>query len=279
MSATDSTVQKKRWRFAQAFANLTKRIMVLTQYHYINRIDAVDKQVRLMNYGWIDPQSRQPLMPLDPDEEPDRNALQLYHRVVTAIDIRDKEILEVGSGRGGGAAYIAKYLDPRRVHGVDFCAASALFANKYWKRPRLSFSPGNAEKLRHSDNAFDIVVNIESSHCYIHMDRFVAHAYRVLRPGGYFLFADFRPADQIGDLRTELEKPGFQLIEEENLNNGVVLALDADDARKREFIEEKVDERRKPMFEIFAAIIDSPMYKAFKSGESAYMRYVFKKPE
>ncbi|MCC6152844.1 MAG: class I SAM-dependent methyltransferase [Candidatus Hydrogenedentes bacterium] len=279
MAASDVTATKKRGRFAQAFANLTKRIAVLTQYHYINRIDAEDKQVRLMNYGWIDPQTRQPLMSLDPDEEPDRSAIQLYHRVVTAVDVRDKEVLEVGSGRGGGAAYIAKYLDPRRVHGVDYCAASAVFANKYWKRPRLSFSPGNAEKLRHSSDSFDVVVNIESSHCYIHMDRFVAHAYRVLRPGGHFLFADFRPANLIDELRAELQKPGFQLVEEENLNEGVLLALDADDARKRAFIEEKVEERRKPIFEVFAAVVDSPMYKAFQSGESVYMRYVFKKPD
>lgn len=277
--ASDATKTKKTGRFAQAFANLTKRLMVLTQYHYINRIDAEDKQIRLMNYGWIDPQTRQPLMPLDPDEEPDRNALQLYHHVVTAVEVRDKEVLEIGCGRGGGAAYIAKYLDPRRVHGVDSCASSAVFANKFWKRPRLHFAPGNAERLRHSDQSFDVVVNIESSHCYIHMDRFVAHAYRILRPGGYFLFADFRPASQIDELRAALQKPGFELIEEENLNEGVLLALDADDARKREFIDEKVHERRKPMFEMFAAVIDSPMYKAFKSGESTYMRYVFKKPD
>jgi len=278
MAGSEVSTPKKRGRFALGIANFMKRMMVLTQYHYINRIDAEDKQVRLMNYGWIDPQTRQPLMPLDPDEEPDRNALQLYHRVVTAVDVRDKEVLEVGSGRGGGAAYIAKYLDPRRVHGVDFCAASAVFANSYWKRPRLHFAPGNAERLRHSNESFDVIVNIESSHCYVHMDRFVAHAYRILRPGGHFVFADFRPANQIDELRAELQKPGFQLVEEENLNEGVLLALDADDARKREFIEEKVDERRKPMFEMFAATIDSPMYKAFKSGESTYMRYVFKKP-
>lgn len=277
MSGSDASMPRKRGRFAQAFANITKRLMVLTQYQYVNRIDAEDKQVRLMNYGWIDPQARQPLMPLDAEEEPDRNALQLYHRVVTAVDLRDKEVLEVGCGRGGGAAYIAKYLDPRRVLGVDFCATSTVFANRYWKRPRLHFSPGNAERLRHSNESFDVLVNIESSHCYVHMDRFVAHAYRILRPDGHFLFADFRPANQIDELLTELQKPGFQLIEKENLNEGVLLALDADDGRKREFIEKKVHERRKPMFEMFAAVIDSPMYRAFKSGESIYMRCVLKK--
>ncbi len=279
MAGSDVSAPKKRGRFAQAIANFMKRMMVLTQYQYVNRIDAEDRQVRLMNYGWIDPETRQPLMPLDPDEEPDRNALQLYHRVVTAVDVRDKEVLEVGCGRGGGAAYIAKYLDPRRVLGVDFCATSTVFANRYWKRPRLHFSPGNAERLRHSNESFDVLVNVESSHCYVHMDRFVAHAYRILRPGGHFLVADFRRASQLDELRAELQKPGFLLVEEENLNEGVLLALDADDARKREFIEEKVDERRKPMFEMFAAVIDSPMYKAFKSDESTYMRYVLKKPQ
>jgi SAM-dependent methyltransferase len=271
---------REKWaNFTRRFSNVSKRFAVLAQYQYINNIDAQDQEIRLMNYGWVNPKDHAPLMALDAEEEPDRHALQLYHRVAGAVDLCDKDVLEVGSGRGGGAAYIAKYLGPRRVHGVDLCASFAVFSNEYWRRPCLTFSAGNAERLPQSNESFDAVVNIESSHCYVRMHNFVAHAFRVLRPGGHLLFADFRPSSQIDDLRGELLRPGFQLVEEEDLNPGVLLALDAEDARKRIFIDAKVKERRKPMFEMFAALKGTPMYKAFKSGEARYMRFTLRKPE
>ena len=279
MTGIAAWARQKRADLTRRFINVSKRFAVLAQYQYINNIDAQDQEIRLMNYGWIDPKDHAPLMTLDAEEEPDRHALQLYHRVAGAVDLRDKDVLEVGSGRGGGAAYIAKYLGPRRVHGVDLCASSAIFSNEYWRRPCLTFSAGNAERLRQSDESYDAVVNIESSHCYVRMDNFVAHACRVLRPGGHLLFADFRPSNQIDELRRELVRPGFEPIEEEVLNPGVLLALDAEDARKRIFIDAKVNDRRKPMFEMFAALKGTPMYEAFKSGEARYMRFTLKKPE
>lgn len=278
MGGIAAWARAKREKIARGFVNASKRLMVLGQYNYINRIDREDVEVRLMNYGWIDPATRAPMMALDPDEEADRSALQLYHRVASAVDLRDKDVLEVGSGRGGGAAYVAKYLGPRVMHGVDVCAQSAAFCNAYWRRPCLTFSAGDAERLPQSDGSFDAVLNVESSHCYTRMDRFAGHTFRVLRPGGHLLFADFRPAGQIGEMLETLTAPGYELVEEEDLTAGVLLALDAEDARKRRFIEAKVHEKRRPMFEMFAALIGSPMYKAFESGEAKYVRYVLRKP-
>ncbi|NUM55530.1 MAG: class I SAM-dependent methyltransferase [Candidatus Hydrogenedentes bacterium] len=258
---------------------MSKRITALAQYHYINTIDARDHEVRLMNYGWIDPETRAPSMPLDSEDEPDRHALQLYHRVVSGVDLRDKDVLEVGCGRGGGAAYIAKYLGPRLVHGMDFCPSSVAFCSAYWKRPCLTFSVGSAERLKQSDGSFDAIVNVESSHCYVNMRGFVSHSFRVLRPGGHMLFADFRHAGLIDALREDLLRPGFEMIEEECLNPGVMLALDADDERKRAFIEARVHKRRMQMFEMFAAVKGSPLYCAFESGDAHYVRFVLRKPD
>lgn len=277
MKALAAWAREKRARVARRLFKAMQRTLVLAQYQYINTIDAADKQIRLMNYGWIDPETRAPLMPLEPGDERDRYALQLYHRVASAADLRDKSVLEVGSGRGGGAAYIAKYLGPKRVHGVDLCPSSIAFCNEQYAIPGLSFSQGNAENLRLAPESYDAVVNIESSHCYVRFDAFVRGCHRVLRPGGRLLFADFRPAARIDELRDALTGEWFELVDEEDLNAGVLLALDADDARKRAFIDEKVSRRRRQMFEMFAAIKGSPMYKAFESGEARYVRYVLKR--
>ena len=42
------------------------------------------------------------------------------------------------------------------------------------------------------DESFDAVINVEASHSYPHFDRFLPEMTRVLRPGGHFLYADFR---------------------------------------------------------------------------------------
>lgn len=52
-----------------------------------------------MNYGFMPPAGDPPLA-LDPEDEPDRLCIQLYHRVASATDLAGKEVLEVGSGRG-----------------------------------------------------------------------------------------------------------------------------------------------------------------------------------
>jgi ubiquinone/menaquinone biosynthesis C-methylase UbiE len=45
------------------------------------------------------------------------------------------------------------------------------------------------------DASFDAVINVESSHCYPSMGRFLSEVHRVLRPRGSLLFADLRTSD------------------------------------------------------------------------------------
>jgi SAM-dependent methyltransferase len=71
-----------------------------------------------MNYGYVDenPGSRPELASEDQEE---RYPIYLYHRVAARVDLRGRDVLEVGSGRGGGASYVKRYLGARRVLGVD----------------------------------------------------------------------------------------------------------------------------------------------------------------
>ena len=149
-----------------------------------------------MNYGCVT--SDGPKLALDPAEESDRFCIQLYHRVASAIDLAGQSVLEVGSGRGGGASFIARYHRPTKIIGADFSPqAVALCQQLHATVANLTFTVGDAEHLPFPDASFDVVVNVESSHCYGHVDKFFAEAARVLRPGGHFLYTDFRPATEI----------------------------------------------------------------------------------
>ena len=80
-----------------------------------------------MNYGYS---SEGMSLHLDSEDELERYPIQLYNYVSSQEVIKDKIVLEVGSGRGGGASFIARYLKPENITGIDISSeAIALCKN------------------------------------------------------------------------------------------------------------------------------------------------------
>ena len=152
-------------------------------------MSAIDREADMvfMNYGWAASGGDGHSLPLLPEDEPNRYCIQLYHRVAGAVDLTGLDVLEVGCGRGGGASYVMRYLGPRSLTGLDCTARAIAFCQGHYHVPRLAFVRGNAEELEFGEDAFDAVVNVESSHCYGAMGRFLAGVHRVLKPGGSLL--------------------------------------------------------------------------------------------
>ena len=132
-------------------------------------------------------------LPLAESDEPNRFRIQLYHRTATQADLSGKRVLEVGCGHGGGASYLMRTLHPASYTGLDLNPAGIAFCRKRHNLAGLEFVHGDAENLPFPDQSFDAVINIESSLHYPRFPRFLAEVARVLRPGGHFLYADFRP--------------------------------------------------------------------------------------
>src|SRR5262249_9600516 len=149
-------------------------------------------------------------------------------RVVSDTDLHGKDVLEVGCGRGGGAAFIAESYAPRSMIGVDLAESAVAFCRLRHRLPGLSFFKGDAENLPFPAATFDVVVNVESSHNYPDMDRFLQEVARVLRPGGSFLIADNRPKQRMPLLQDQLRRSGLSLIKEEQIGPNVVRALELD---------------------------------------------------
>ena len=91
-----------------------------------------------------------------------------------------------------------------------------------------------------ADWAFDVVINVESSHCYLSMQRAMSEVFRVLRAGGHFVLADLRPAEEIPVLREQLCSAGLRLVKQEIITTNVLAALNDDHERKRDLIHEKI---------------------------------------
>jgi len=233
-----------------------------------------DAQWTFMNYGHRPTHGAMPLA-LAVEDEADRSCIQLYQMVAGAVDLRGREVLEVGSGRGGGASFVVRYHRPSRVVGVDLSPLAVAFCRARHRAPGLSFEVGDAERLRFEGASFDVVINVESSHCYGDLGAFVREVRRVLRPNGYFLYADFRLRSQLDSWRSALSAD-LSLIVERDITPGVIAALDADDDRKRTLIDQRVPRPLVPAFRQFAGLRGTALYDKFRDGSLVYRSFVFR---
>jgi ubiquinone/menaquinone biosynthesis C-methylase UbiE len=233
--------------------------------------------VIFLNYGYATTDSGGTTLELEAADEANRYPIQLYNRVASAVDLRGKDVLEVGSGRGGGAAFIQKYMHLRSMTGVDFCGKAVKFCRRRHGHEKLSFIHGDAENLPFPAEFFDAVVNLESCHCYTSVTRFLTQAARVLRSGGHLLFADVGPKPYIDTLRGHIAQSGLSIEEEEDITPAVSCALGITSEQNRKKIQEQVPVGLRSIFRNFAGIRDTPVFEACGAGEWVYIRFVLKK--
>ena len=231
-----------------------------------------------LNYGYAPLDDDAMGLKLDPVDVPDRYSIQLYLRVAGAMDLRGKDVLEVGCGRGGGASFIARYLGPASMIGVDISERAVRFCRRRHPGERLKFERGEAERLPFPSASFDAVVNVESSHCYPSFEGFVDEVARVLRPNGAFLIADLRPREDIASMRNGLARR-FTIVEEELITANVVHALDLDSDRRTRLIQRRTPKFLHKSLASFASVSGTPMFDAFAAGSLQYVRFVLQKQE
>jgi len=197
-------------------------------YWYMNKLDK-HHQVIFMNYGYSEPGEN---VLLDSEDEKNRYSLQLYHHLIKMTDLTGKDIVDVGSGRGGGLNYIARSFSPLSMTGIDNGKGSVEFCRKHYNNENLTFVPGDARKLPLEDNSCDVLLNVESSHRYRSMELFLKEVKRILRPGGYFLFADFRYHHEWPGIIRLFSDSGFKVLSEKDITTNILLSLDLDSERR-----------------------------------------------
>jgi SAM-dependent methyltransferase len=255
-----------------------RRLMMKSWYETLVVLDR-ERDITFMNYGYSGLGSSPNEISLNDGEQANRYCIQLYHHVAAAIDLTGKDVVEIGSGRGGGASYIARYLRPRSMKGIDFSKKAIEFCRQYYAVDGLSFLQGDAENLPLADNSVDVIINLESSHCYGSMTKFLSEVYRVLRPDGHFLFSDHRDHDKVSLLHEQLKGSGLSLVKETDITKNVVAALDLDNERKQKMIAHKCPRVLRREAEEFAAMKGTRAYEAFKSEYSRYLSFVLHKSQ
>jgi SAM-dependent methyltransferase len=233
-------------------------------------------EVLFLNYAY---EEDPPMgIPLAPDDEPNRACIQLYHHVASQADLRGKNILEVSCGHGGGAGYLARTLKPSRYTALDLNPAGIRFCRRRHRVDGLNFVQGDAENLPFDSNSFEAVINVEASHCYPNFPRFLAGVARVLRPGGHFLYADFRFADRLADWEKSLAAAPLKILRVQNINLEVLRGMNLNSTRSQALIARHLPGFLHTLGSDFAGVKGSRIYNALAHGELSYRSYFFEKP-
>ena len=242
-------------------------------YWYVNKVDK-QGEILFMNYGYCDKDQE---VSLDEQNESDRYSIQLYHHLTISTEIANKDIVEIGCGRGGGLAYITRNFSPASAKGVDLDKQAISFCNSNYSLDGLSFLQSDAENLSLDSLSCDVVINVESSHRYPNMKLFLKEVSRILRPGGYFLLTDFRYDHEMEELKKELELSNLTVQTEQFINQEVIAALELDDARKRRLVKKLAPKFLHQIALNFSGTIGSETYNRFETGKYVYFSYVLKK--
>ena len=224
-----------------------------------------------MNYGFVPDSAHPQTLILDPADEPDRLCIQMYDHVIGGHPLTGRDVLEVGSGRGGGASYLCRSRAPSSVTGVDVAQRAVALSQRDRRGAGLRFLQGDAAALPFPDGSFDVVVNIESSHCYPSFTAFLDEVARVLKPGGVFAYADFRPRREAPELLDQLAGGSLALVTSQDITANVLEALREDSNRKSAVIDQMVPRLFRRPFRRFAAIENSSTYDRFERGELRYL--------
>ena len=230
-----------------------------------------DDPVTFLNYGYIPPEGE--TLALQPEDEPNRTAIQLYHHVASGADLTDKHVLEVSCGHGGGASFIKRYHKPKTYTAIDQNPKAIERNHKTHGALGIDFRVGDAQTLDFPEGHFDAVVNVEASHCYPRQDAFFESAHRVLKNGGHLLYADFRTPATSAELDSDIVTAGFKVKSKTDITAQVLSALNRTSETYRNLVHKFAPKILHPAMETFAAVKGSGVYKSFVNRERIYYSY------
>ena len=228
-----------------------------------------EQKIDFLNYSF---ETNPPMgIPLSAADEIHRPNIQLYHFVASQGALRGKKVLEVSCGHGGGASYLTRTFQPAHYVGIDLNPEGVATCQNRHHVPGLEFRVGDAMALPFADGTFDVVLNIEASHCYPDFSRFLTEVSRVLKLGGCFLYADLRYASGESEWVNDLfHTPKLRVEQMRLINPEVVRGMELNTPRYQEMVRKSFPKFLHSLAFDFAGVKGSRLYRDAVSGEMTY---------
>jgi SAM-dependent methyltransferase len=153
------------------------------------------------------------------------NSVRLVFEVIGSLDLNDRTIVEIGCGRGGNSRVVAEKFSAEVV-GIDMSSEAIAFCRKTHRDNSIDFRVGDALNLPLADEFCDAVLNVESSHSYGNLPKFLNEVRRICRPGAWFLHTDFLSPEDWDYVRMRLQALGFVTEADRDITANVLASRD-----------------------------------------------------
>jgi len=153
------------------------------------------------------------------------NSVRLVLEVVGPVDLNDRTIVEIGCGRGGNSALVAEKFSGQ-VIGIDMSSEAIAFCSRAHAKHGIDFKVGDALKLPLADESCDAVLNVESSHSYGNLPKFLNEVRRISRSGAWFLHTDFLSPEDWDYVRMRMQALGFVTETDRDITGNVLASRD-----------------------------------------------------
>ncbi|MCK9817100.1 thioesterase domain-containing protein [Pseudomonas sp. MAFF 302046] len=213
--------------------------------------------------------------------EPGGAHARLILETLAGLALDGKQLVDIGCGRGGALALMGRYFNPTGLLGVDLSAANIGYCRQRHVHPRLRFQIADACRLPQASQSADLVFNLESSGAYWDLPAFFAHVWRLLKPGGYFCYADVFDGQSVSLVKQALLQSGFVLERERSISRQVRAARRAAPASVWQRLDAALKTLGKPELreelERYLATPDSSLFDALENGAADYRIYQWRK--
>lgn len=122
--------------------------------------------------------------------EPQKDTLRFlkFLRKEQRFAIENKKVLDLGSGTGRNANYIAE--QGAHVTGIEISPTAVAIAKGEARKLRVQveyITDSFGKKFPFEDNTFDLIIDVTSSNSLDELERkiYLSEVYRTLKPGGY----------------------------------------------------------------------------------------------
>jgi ubiquinone/menaquinone biosynthesis C-methylase UbiE len=212
---------------------------------------------------------------------PEQFQLQMYRELYKLLeddcgtDFTSATLLEVSCGRGGGLVSLLELWPQRKTAiGLDYSENALKFCKtNHGHIPHLWFVKGSALELPFASESFDVLLNVEASHNYGNDVAFFHEVNRVLRPGGVFLYADYRRHQLIPELQQQMGESGLR-GSLHNITSNVAEACRLDSPRRRKLLQESLPWYYRLLLNQrlanYGALEGSRKFQAFQNNERFY---------
>ncbi len=234
--------------------------------------------LQMLNCGYAEKDFTLPTPPSDLVAE--RLGCQLYHRLVRDVALRDRDVVEIGCGRSGGARFLAHTTQPRSYLATD-ASRLLILGNRRRSTPGLRFAAAAATALPVAAASCDVLLGVEAIHPLPDKGALLAEASRVLRPGGVLLLADFfytreTSPHSVAGFHALIRAAAWRLVSEEDWTQQAVAALAEDSPRRLATINALPRLLRRPALS-FAGTTESPLYRQLGNGQARYLFFKLQK--